>query len=381
MRKLTRCKLLQESVVPVNPRFSLFAVPEQFRKFLQKIQSGRSQGMEFNMDEYGQGYPHFITNNLDYHTLIALFSRLHCQIPDLNINTKMTDDDVYSFKPFNSVFGPNIKHLLLRFRAWKKQLTSKCVFERLILFKLQANREKCWYASCKVKYLGFWITQKGIEVYPEKIASIQSIPPLQNVKQAQSFLQTCSWFRRYMQNFAAISRPLSDLTKKKSPWSWVFPQQTTFETLKKCLTTPPVSKQANGTKPYIIRTDSPTGQLARWALEIQAFNLKVLYVAGKANVVADMLSRPVCDEKESPYEVCNIAISDLPVRCAKDMHEAQLADENLKKIIDKYLPDADSEEAQLVIPSSERDSIMEKRHDDPMAGHYEEEGMLEIDYS
>ncbi|KAF8778216.1 Retrovirus-related Pol polyprotein like [Argiope bruennichi] len=109
-------------------------------------------------------------------------------------------------------------------------------------------------------------------------------------------------------------------------------------------------------------------------------------------------------KKETPYEVCNIAIADLPVRSAKDMYEAQLADENLKKIIDsfestqktedyanwsergflmnqgvlyRYLPDADSEEAQLVIPSSERDSIMEKHHDDPMAGHYGEEGTFQ----
>ncbi|KAF8781604.1 Transposon Tf2-6 polyprotein like [Argiope bruennichi] len=372
--------------------------------------------------------------------------------------------------------------IIILSETFEKHLSDlQCVFERLILFKLQANREKCCFASRKVKYLGFWITQKGIEVDPEKIASIQSIPPPQNVKQVQSFLQTCSWFRRYIQNFAEISRPLSDLTKKKSPWNWGFPQQTAFETLKKCLTTPPVLKQANGTKPYIIRTDashyalgavllqgtgseehpieyasrlltqaernystterealavvwalkkfrgylegseitvasdhqplrwlltlkSPTGRLARWALEIQAFNLKVLYVAGKANVVADMLSRPVCDEKETPYEVCNIAIADLPVRSAKDMREAQLADENLKKIIDsfestqktedyanwtergflmnqgvlyRYLPDADSEEAQLVIPSSERDSIMEKHHDDPMAGHYGEEGTFQ----
>ncbi|KAF8788966.1 Transposon Ty3-I Gag-Pol polyprotein like [Argiope bruennichi] len=90
----------------------------------------------------------------------------------------------------------------------------------------------------------------------------------------------------------------------------------------------------------------------------------------KANV-ADMLSRPVCDEKEFPYEVSNIAIADLSVRSARDMREVQLADENLKKII--IFADADSEEAQLVIPSFERDSIMEKHHDDPMVGYYGEE--------
>ncbi|GFW54662.1 retrovirus-related Pol polyprotein from transposon 412 [Trichonephila clavipes] len=203
-----------------------------------------------------------------------------------------------------------------------------------------------------VKYLGFWITQKGIEVDPEKVASILDIPPPKNVKELQSFLQTCSWFRRYIQDFAKISRPLSYLTKKKVKWQWGFDQQNAFQTLKNSLTAPPVLKQADGTKPYIIRTDasnyalgavllqgegsdehpieyasrlltpaernystterealavvwalkkfrgyiegteitvasdhqplkwllnlkSPTGRLARWALEIQSFNLKV----------------------------------------------------------------------------------------------------------
>ncbi|GFX62317.1 retrovirus-related Pol polyprotein from transposon 17.6 [Trichonephila clavipes] len=218
---------------------------------------------------------------------------------------------------------------------------------------------------CNVKYLGFWITQKGIEVDPEKVASILDIPPPKNVKELQSFLQTCSWFRRYIQDFAKISRPLDYLTKKKVQWQWGFDQQNAFQTLKNCLTTPPVLKQADGTQPYIIRTDasncalgavllqgegsdehpieyasrlltpaernystterealavvwalkkfhgyiegteitvasdhqplkwllnlkSPTGRLARCALEIQSFNLKVQYIPGKANVVADM---------------------------------------------------------------------------------------------
>ncbi|GFU93228.1 hypothetical protein TNCV_4217541 [Trichonephila clavipes] len=264
-----------------------------------------------------------------------------------------------------------------------------------------------------VKYLGFWITQKGIEVYPEKVASILDIPPPKYVKELQSFLQTCSWFRRYIQDFAKISRPLSYLTKKKVKWQWGFDQQNAFQTLKNSLTTPPVLKQADGTKPYIIRTDasnyallavllqgegsdehpieyasrlltpaernystterealavvwalkkfrgyiegteitvasdhqplkwllnlkSPTGRLARWALEIQSFNLKVQYIPGKANVVADMLSRPVTQEEESFCEENNITIADMPTRSCKDMREAQLKDDNLKKIIDSF---------------------------------------------
>ncbi|GFT88642.1 retrovirus-related Pol polyprotein from transposon 297 [Trichonephila clavipes] len=39
---------------------------------------------------------------------------------------------------------------------------------------------------------------------------------------------------------------------------------------------------------WLLNLKSPTGRLARWALEIQSFNLKVQYIPGKANVVANM---------------------------------------------------------------------------------------------
>ncbi|GFX22009.1 retrovirus-related Pol polyprotein from transposon 412 [Trichonephila clavipes] len=117
-----------------------------------------------------------------------------------------------------------------------------------------------------------------------------------------------------------------------------------------------------------------------------------------------MLSRPVTQEEESFCEENNITIADMPTRSCKDMREAQLKDDNLKKIIDsfesplkteeyanwnergflmnqgvlyRYVPDADSAEAQLVIPTAERELIMERHHNDPMAGHYGEEGTFE----
>ncbi|GFV36626.1 retrovirus-related Pol polyprotein from transposon opus [Trichonephila clavipes] len=109
----------------------------------------------------------------------------------------------------------------------------------------------------KGEYLHFPEVDKDVvQGQQKKVASILDIPPPKNVKELQSFLQICSWFRRYIQDFAKISRPLSYLTKKKVKWQWGFDQQNAFQTLKNSLTTPPVLKQADGTKPYIIRTDA-----------------------------------------------------------------------------------------------------------------------------
>ncbi|GBN71105.1 hypothetical protein AVEN_105089-1 [Araneus ventricosus] len=69
-----------------------------------------------------------LPNNVDFHTLVVLFSSLRCKIPNQKVNTVMTDDDSCSFNAFNSVFGSNIKHLLCQWHvlnAWKRQLVSK----------------------------------------------------------------------------------------------------------------------------------------------------------------------------------------------------------------------------------------------------------------
>ncbi|GIX72024.1 c2H2-type domain-containing protein [Caerostris darwini] len=65
-------------------------------------------------DEYGQGYPvaHFICNYLDYDTLVTLFNSLKCRISNLRVYKDMTDDDNVCYTAFNSVFGPNLNHLL-----------------------------------------------------------------------------------------------------------------------------------------------------------------------------------------------------------------------------------------------------------------------------
>ncbi|GBM17438.1 Retrovirus-related Pol polyprotein from transposon 17.6 [Araneus ventricosus] len=130
----------------------------------------------------------------------ATFQRLMDQfcngLPTVNILVYLDDIVVLS-----ETFEPHIQDI-------------KMVFDRLRKFKLCINREKCKFACARVKYLGLWITPKEIEVDQDKVAAIQNIPCPRNVKQLQSFLHTCSWYRKFIPNFSDIARPLSNLTKK-----------------------------------------------------------------------------------------------------------------------------------------------------------------------
>ncbi|GFU21134.1 retrovirus-related Pol polyprotein from transposon 297 [Trichonephila clavipes] len=130
------------------------------------------------------------------------------------------------------------------------------IFKRLSLSKLNANREKCNFCCKKVKYLGHYITKEGISVDPQKTAAIADMSSPTSVKQVQSFVQTCSWYRRYIPNFSQIAKPLTDLTKKNAMWKWGSEQEEAFRDLKLKLASPPVLKPADGTKPFVIRTDA-----------------------------------------------------------------------------------------------------------------------------
>jgi hypothetical protein len=70
------------------------------------------------------------------------------------------------------------------------------------------------FACPSVKYLGHLISPPGIQADPEKVAEIEKLAVPLNLKHLQSFLQTCSWYIRFVPNFASVAKPLKDLTKK-----------------------------------------------------------------------------------------------------------------------------------------------------------------------
>lgn len=130
------------------------------------------------------------------------------------------------------------------------------VLAQLAQWNLRANRDKCRFAVPEVNYLGHRITQQGIETNPDKVAAISQMAPPHNIKQLNAFIQTCSWYRRFVPQFAERARPLTNLLRKNNPWTWATDEQNAYDDLKECLTTAPVLQQADETQPFIIKSDA-----------------------------------------------------------------------------------------------------------------------------
>ena len=67
----------------------------------------------------------------------------------------------------------------------------------------------------------------------EKFSGVLKWPVPTKVKQVQAFLGFANFYRRFIENFAKMSKPLSDLTKKDSIWNWSIEQQNAFDILAK----------------------------------------------------------------------------------------------------------------------------------------------------
>lgn len=132
----------------------------------------------------------------------------------------------------------------------------KIVFDRLKHFKLRANRKKCHFVVERIKYLGHVLTPEGICANPEKVSAIANLTSPKNIKELRTFIQTCSWYRKFVPNFAAIAKPLTDLTRKNAPWKWTEIQEKAFILLRNALITAPILRQADENIPFVIRTDA-----------------------------------------------------------------------------------------------------------------------------
>lgn len=132
------------------------------------------------------------------------------------------------------------------------------VFAKLQNVNLTVQLSKCNFVVDEVNYLGHVITKKGVEPDPSKISAVRDFPVPKTVKDVRSFLGLAGYYRRFIDGFAAMGKPLFELTKQGQEFVWTTQCQEAFDQLKHRLITAPVLVYPDFSKPFTLATDAST---------------------------------------------------------------------------------------------------------------------------
>ncbi|GKC52715.1 putative reverse transcriptase domain-containing protein [Tanacetum coccineum] len=222
----------------------------------------------------------------------------------------------------------------------------RLVLELLKKEKLYAKFFKCEFWLREVQFLGHVINSNGIHVDPSKIEAVKNWKALRTPTEVRSFLGLAGYYHRFIENFSKIAKSLTILTQKSKTFNWGEEQEYAFQTLMDKLCNAPVLALPDGLEDFVVYCDSSgiglgcvliqKGKVIAYAsrqlkihennytthdLELGAvvfafkiwrhylyrtkslfsdYDCEIRYHPGKANVVADALSRK---ERVKPKKV------------------------------------------------------------------------------
>ncbi|GKB17160.1 reverse transcriptase domain-containing protein [Tanacetum coccineum] len=130
-------------------------------------------------------------------------------------------------------------------------MLKRCEDTNLVL-----NWEKCHFMVKEGIVLGHKILKPGIEVDKAKVDVIAKLPHPTSVKGIQSFLGHAGFYRRFIQDFSKIVRPMTHLLEKDTPFIFLKECIKSFNILKKKLTEAPILVAPDWDQPFEIMCDA-----------------------------------------------------------------------------------------------------------------------------
>lgn len=130
------------------------------------------------------------------------------------------------------------------------------VLSRLCEINLKLKPAKCFFALQKIKFLGYEIDESGIRPNMDKIKAILEMRLPRTGAETLSFLGCINFYRKHIQNFSIIAKPLYHLTKKDTKFEWTVECQTAFDHFKKVLTNPPILAIYDESLPIVLESDA-----------------------------------------------------------------------------------------------------------------------------
>ena len=224
--------------------------------------------------------------------IIAAFNSLRMSPDSEALTTFVTSMGAYMYKvmPFGLTNGPAtwqhyINDVLFEYLnefaqaymdnilIYSKILKEHKAHIRKVLAKLRAaglyvDIEKYKFHVQETTFLGIIVSTEGLKMDPRKVKTIIDWATPATLKQVQSFIGFCNFYRRFIRNFSRIIKPLHKLVQKDFKFDWNEACQAAFDELKKAITTAPVLRHFDRSRVAILETDSSdyvnTGVLSQY---------------------------------------------------------------------------------------------------------------------
>ena len=153
-----------------------------------------------------------------------------------------------------------------------------CLQEASLACKLK----KCSIAQNSTVYLGHVVSGRGIEPEPAKLQAVKELVPPRDVKEIRMFLGFVGYYRKFIQNFSAVAKPLNELLRKNVEWKWTAEQQDSWEALRTALVEAPILQMPDYSKRFTIRTDASYRGLGACLLQGEGENRHPIAYASRS---------------------------------------------------------------------------------------------------
>ncbi|RVW49680.1 Retrovirus-related Pol polyprotein from transposon 17.6 [Vitis vinifera] len=114
------------------------------------------------------------------------------------------------------------------------------VFYLLRKYDMKLNPSKCAFGVSAGKFLGFMVSQRGIEVSPDQVKAVMETPPPRNKKELQRLTGKLVALGRFIARFTDELRPFFLAIRKAGTQGWTDNCQNALERIKHCLMHPPI---------------------------------------------------------------------------------------------------------------------------------------------
>ncbi|GKD59410.1 reverse transcriptase domain-containing protein [Tanacetum coccineum] len=207
-----------------------------------------------------------------------------------------------------SVFGDSFDSCLSNL----EKMLKRCEDTNLVL-----NWEKCHFMCREGIVLGHKISKSGIEVDRAKVDVIAKLPHPTTVKGVRSFLGHAGFYRRFIQDFSKIARPMTHLLEKETPFVFSKDCIDAFQTLKKKLTEAPILVVPDWNLPFELMCDASDFAIGAVLGQRRSKHFQPIHYASKTMTEAqihytttekEMLAVVYAFEKFWPYLVLSKSI-------------------------------------------------------------------------